>query len=214
MNTGESSSQECLSHCNKHWIKCPWFITVEGPVWIVSWFEITKYLFKEEDTTESVVCTFFSKPSPPAPLHLTAVVLRCVQHGVYRGAGRLWEHLRPAAGAVWKFLRPLQKRHAAQPGRPVPLLCIIQQLRTAGPKKVQQSRIEILNIFPSTLKIFHFGRNCAGQLLGREDFSYWKKKKTAPDVVQPNVREDLKTVEGREPDQQQLPGGEGMSFRT
>lgn len=183
-------------------------------MWIVSWFEITKYLFKEEDTTESVVCTFFSKPSPPAPLHLTAVVLRCVQHGVYRGAGRLWEHLRPAAGAVWKFLRPLQKRHAAQPGRPVPLLRIIQQLRTAGPKKVQQSRIEIPNIFPSTLKIFHFGHNCAGQLLGREDFSYWKKKKTAPDVVQPNVREDLKTVEGREPDQQQLPGGEGMSFRT
>lgn len=27
--------------------------------------------------------------------------------------------------------------------------------------------------------------------------------------MQPNVREDLKTVEGREPDQQQLPGGEG-----
>lgn len=90
----------------------------------------------------------------PIPLFLSAVLLCGVQHGVYRGTGRLWEHLRPAAGAVWEFLWPVQKRYAAQPGRPIPLLCFIQQLRPSGPEKVHQS-----------------GLPCAG------DEYYWIEKK-------------------------------------
>lgn len=72
-------------------------------------------------------------------LSFVAVILRCLQHGVDRGAGRLWEHLWPASGAVWELLRPVQKRHAAQPGRAVPLLCFVQLLRTAGPEKVKET---------------------------------------------------------------------------
>lgn len=102
MNTGESSSQECLSHCNKHWINCPWFITVEGPVWIVSWFEITKYLFKEEDTTESVVCTFFLQTFTPCSSssdsrRSSLCTTWCLQ--------RCWPSLRTPPTSCWSCLK-------------------------------------------------------------------------------------------------------------
>lgn len=68
---------------------------------------------------------------------LASAVLLCgLQHGVHRGAGRLREHLGPAAGALRELLRPVQERHAAQPGGAVPLLRLLQQLRPAGAAKV------------------------------------------------------------------------------
>jgi len=108
----KSNAGHVLFHCNDH-------LTIPGCPWCFQ-----------------IVQSFLWISPPPPPLPPAAVVLRRVQHGVHGGAGRLREHLRPAAGAFWEFLRPVPKRHAAQPGRPVPLLRLLQQLRPAGPEKV------------------------------------------------------------------------------
>lgn len=88
-----------------------------------------------------VFIVYFPNPSLSPCVSHTAILLCRLQHGLDRGAGCLWEHLGPTAGAFWKFLRPVQKRNTTQSGRAVPLLGIIQQLRTAGPEEVWKNDI-------------------------------------------------------------------------
>lgn len=174
----------------------------------VVWEKFEKTYLHEENSTKCLVFVFFFllQILNPTSSSLSAILLCRVQHGIHRGAGCFWEHLWPAVGAVWEFLRSVQKRYATQPGRPVPLLCFIQQLRAAGPEKVLRG--ETWERHPVYFRIMLLDKNSRYfvlklmcnlvwiwlcWLLNQGLDSKWKKN-TALDVVQPNVREDLKTV--------------------
>lgn len=134
---------------------------------------------------------------------------------------RCWQSLKTPRTSCWSSLRIFatcsETLHCT--ARPSSSPAPLHPTTTHGRSREGTEKIKCLGIelkyqvhFLPKLNIFHFGHNRAGKLRSRGLFLM--KERTAPDVGQPNVRVDLKTVVRKGTRSTAIAWRRGRSFRT